>query len=170
MTTTATPPTLPRPGASAEERDESRLERMDRNTIELMGELRVAATGIQVLLAFLLVVPFNARFTKLSGFERYDYFVTLLCIAGAAALLIAPAIHHRLLFRRNEKEYIVRVANRTTIAAIGLLSVGLTGILVLISDFMFGGATAIAVGAPAALGVGGLWFGVPLVRRRRPNC
>ncbi len=167
MTATTKPPLDPGSEAPANERHESPLERIDRNTIELMGELRVAGTGIQVLLAFLLVVPFNQRFTKLSSFERYDYFVTLLCIAGAAALLIAPAIHHRLLFRRNEKPYLVSVANRTTIAAVALLSVGLTGILVLISDFMFGGAAAIVVGTIAGVSIAALWFGIPIHRRMR---
>ncbi len=166
MTATTEPPIDPGSEAPANERHESPLERIDRNTIELMGELRVAGTGIQVLLAFLLVVPFNQRFTKLSSFERYDYFVTLLCIAGAAALLIAPAIHHRLLFRLGEKPYLVSVANRTTIAAVALLSVGLTGILVLISDFMFGGVAAIVVGTIAGGGITSLWFGIPIHRRR----
>jgi hypothetical protein len=68
-----------------------------------------------VLFAFLLIVPFNTGFKKLSSFDRYDYFVTLLCIAAAAALLIAPSIHHRLLFRHGEKAYLVDVANRLAI-------------------------------------------------------
>ena len=80
-------------------RAESPNERLDRNQIELLNELRVAGTAIQVLLAFLLVVPFDSRFERLSSFERYDYFATLLCIAVAAVLLIALSIHHRLLFR-----------------------------------------------------------------------
>ncbi|MBV9422836.1 MAG: hypothetical protein JOZ98_08000 [Solirubrobacterales bacterium] len=169
MTATSKPPLDPGSEAPANERHESPLERVDRNTIELMGELRVAGTGIQVLFAFLLVVPFNQRFSKLSSFERHDYFVTLLCIAGAAALLIAPAIHHRLLFRLGEKPYLVSVANRTTIAALALLSVGFTGILVLISDFMFGELTAIVVGTIAGVGLGALWFGIPMHRRRTRN-
>src|ERR1700716_2942990 len=96
-------------------RDESPLERLDRQTTELLQELRVAVTGVQVMLAFLLVVPFNTRFTKLSSFERYDYFVTLLCVAIAAVLLMSPSIHHRLLFRRHEKRFLIEVGNRTTI-------------------------------------------------------
>ena len=65
--------------------------------------MRVAAVGIQVLFAFLLVVPFNQGWKQVSEFDRYDYFVTLLCIAIAAALLIAPSIHHRVLFRRRHR-------------------------------------------------------------------
>lgn len=153
------------PGAS--ERDESELERLDRNTLELLNELRVASTGIQVLFAFLLVVPFNTGFSKLSSFDRYVYFVTLLCLAAAAALLIAPSMHHRLLFRQKEKEYLVRVGTRLAIVSGVFLTAGMTGILVLISNVVFGTATAVVVGTVVAAGVSGLWFGIPLSRRRR---
>jgi hypothetical protein len=149
-----------------EERGESPLQRLDRNTVELVSELRVAGTGIQVLFAFLLVVPFNARFGHLSGFERDVYFGTLLCIAAAAVLLIAPSIHHRVLFRRGQKAYLVRMGNRLMIAAMLLLSLGMTGILVLISNFLFGTVAAVVVGVTAAAVLGTLWFGLPLARRR----
>ncbi len=119
-----------------------------------------------MLFAFLLIVPFNSRFGQLSSFDRYDYFVTLLCIAVAAVLLISPTIHHRLLFRLQQKAYLVEVGNKTAIAGIGFLSVGMTGILILISDVMFGGVTAAVVGTVSALTIGGVWFGLPLWRRR----
>jgi O-antigen/teichoic acid export membrane protein len=149
------------------ERNESPLERLDRNTVELLNELRVAGTGIQVLFAFLLIVPFNAGWRRVSSFERYDYFVTLLCVAIAATLLIAPSVHHRLLFRRGEKEYLVSISNRLLIVASVFLSVGLTGILVLITDFLFGGAAAAVVGTLTALSLATVWFAIPLQRRRR---
>jgi hypothetical protein len=152
--------------AANDGRDETSLEQLDRNTIELLNELRVAGTGIQVLLAFLLVAPFDSRFTRLSAFERYDYFVTLVCIALAAALLIAPSIHHRLLFRHHQKPYLLRVGNRAMIAGMVFLALGLTGILILISDIMFGGAAAAAAGVLAAVVLGALWFALPLTRRR----
>src|SRR4030081_677299 len=85
------------------QRDESARERADRNELELLNELPLASAGVQVLLAFLLIVPFNTRFARLSTFERYDYFITLLSMAMAATLLIAPSIHHRLLFRLSQK-------------------------------------------------------------------
>lgn len=146
-------------------RDETRLEQLDRNTIELLNELRVAGTGIQVLLAFLLVAPFDSRFSRLSAFERYDYFVTLVCIAVAAALLIAPSIHHRILFRHHQKPYLLRVGNQAMIVAMVFLAVGLTGILVLISDMMFGGTAATVAGVIAAVAIAAVWFAVPLRRR-----
>jgi hypothetical protein len=151
-------------GERPDDRDERPLERLDRNEVELMGELRVAGTGIQVLLAFLLIVPFNARWGRVSSFDRDVYFVTLLCIAAAAALLIAPTVHHRVLFRRGEKDYLVALGNRSAIVAMALLTVGLTGILVLISNVLFGTVAAIIVGVAAFSGVAFLWFGIPLAR------
>jgi hypothetical protein len=148
------------------QRHESPLERLDRNTIELLNELRVAATGIQVVFGFLLVVPFNAGFRRVSPFERVDYFVTLLCIAAATALLIAPSVYHRILFRRRQKAYLVAVGTRLAVAATAFLTIGMIGILVLISDFVFGGVTAVIVGITSATGLATLWFLVPLLRRR----
>ena len=153
-------------GPNDDGRDETPLEQLDRNIIELLNELRVAGTGIQVLLAFLLVAPFDSRFTRLSTFERDDYFVTLVCIALAAVLLIAPSIHHRILFRQHQKPYLIRVGNQAMIVAMAFLAVGLTGILVLISDLMFGGVAAGVAGLATALVIGGLWFAVPFNRRR----
>jgi hypothetical protein len=149
-----------------EERHESPLEQLDRNTGELLQELRVAGTGVQVVLAFLLIMPFNQRFTRLTSFERYDYFVTLLCVATAAVLLLSPSIHHRLLFRRVQKPFLVGMGSKLMIVGMGFLCVGFTGVLVLISHVMWGGTTATIVGVATALFVIGVWFGVPLHRRR----
>lgn len=150
-----------------EQRNESRLERLDRNEVELLTELRVAGAGVQVLLAFLLIVPFNSRFVRLSTFERYDYFVTLVCMAIAATLLIAPSIHHRVLFRRSQKDFLVSVGNQVAIIAMVFMTFGMTGILMLIADVVFGGAATIVVGLLAAVVVSALWFGIPLNRLRK---
>jgi hypothetical protein len=148
-----------------QERHESTLERLDRNTIELLNELRVAGTGVQVMFAFLLIVPFNNRFKSLSAFEHSVYFVTLLLVAIATVLLLAPAIHHRILFRHGEKRYLVSTANRFAIVGMVFIGLGFTGILVLLSDVVVGGVAPIVVGALAAAFIGGLWFGLPLARR-----
>lgn len=153
-------------GSPEDRRDESTPERLDRNTTDLLGELRIAATGIQVLFAFLLIVPFNTGFKRVTSFDRYVYFATLLCVAIAAALLIAPTVHHRLLFRRGQKAYVLRLGTRFAIVAMAFLSVGLTGILILIAHVIFGTAAATLTGAIAAAGLAGLWFVLPLMRRR----
>jgi hypothetical protein len=147
--------------------EDSAEKTLDRNMIELLNELRVSGTGIQVLFAFLLVVPFNAGYRRMTQFDRIDYFIALLCIAIAATLLIAPSVHHRLLFRHHQRAYIVRTANRVAIAGAGFLAVGLTAILVLISNVVFGGVAAVTVGTIAAVVVVILWFGIPLRRRWR---
>ena len=144
---------------------EPESERLGRNVTDLLNELRVAGTGIQVMFAFLLVVPFNAGWTKTSAFDRRVYFITLLCIAIAAVLLIAPSVHHRLLFRQRERAYLVRVGTTLAITAAAFIAVGLTGILVLISNFVFGTLAAVSVGIVAAILVTSVWFAFPLSRR-----
>ncbi len=145
-------------------RDETAAERLDRNTMELLNELRVAGTGIQVLFAFLLVVPFNTGWRHVSAFGQTVYFAALLCVATAAVLLIAPSIQHRVLFRHGEKRYLVTTANRIAIIAMVFLAAGLTGILILISDVVVGGAAPWIVGGLSGLAIVALWFGIPLRR------
>src|ERR1700759_4930755 len=84
-------------------RDETEEERLDRNLGELLQELRVALPGVQVLFAFLLAVPFQQNFTKISEFEKKVYFATLILTTVSAALLIAPSAYHRLTFRYQQK-------------------------------------------------------------------
>jgi Family of unknown function (DUF6328) len=146
-------------------RDERPAERLDRNTIELLNELRLAGTGIQVMFAFLLVVPFQHGWSSVDSFERTVYFVTLLFVAVAAFLLMAPPIHHRILFRHGEKRFLITVANYVAIAGMVCLAIGFVGILLLISDVVVGGAAPGAVAGGAAVFIAGLWFVLPLVRR-----
>jgi hypothetical protein len=117
------------------------------------------------MFAFLLVVPFNTGWKKVDGFERTLYFVTLLDVALAAFLLMAPPIHHRLLFRHGEKRFLVRIANQMAIAGMSCLGIGFVGILVLLSDVVVGGAAPVIVGVLAAATLAGLWFALPIVRR-----
>ena len=153
-------------GESArQERDESRSERLDRNTVELLNELRVAGTGIQVMFAFLLVVPFNSRWSAVDSFERTVYFITLLLVAMAAFLLMAPPIHHRILFRHGEKAFLLRIANQLAIAGMVCLGLGFVGILLLLSDVVVGGVAPGLVAGLTAVVIGGLWFVLPIVRR-----
>jgi hypothetical protein len=151
--------------AAEQDRDESAPERLDRNTVELLNELRIAGTGIQVMFAFLLIVPFNTGWRQVDGFERTVYFVTLLVVALSAFLLMAPPIHHRLLFRHGEKPFLIRTGNYMAIGGMVCLGLGFIGILVLVSDVVVGGAAPAVVGALAAATIGALWFGLPLLRR-----
>jgi hypothetical protein len=148
-------------------RNETPPQRLDRNATELVQEMRVAAVGIQVLLAFLLVVPFQTGWKHVTSFDRYEYFVTLVAIAIATALLIAPSIHHRILFREREKAYVVDVGNRLVIIAAAFLTVGFTGIFVLLSHVLFGGVVATVTGALTAVTISAMWFVLPLHHLRR---
>jgi hypothetical protein len=146
-------------------RNETPLERCDRNLVELLQEVRVVQTGVQVLFAFLLTAPLAPRFPELTPFQRYDYFLTLLAAGGAAVLLIAPTAYHRILFRCGDKEYLVLIANRFTLAGLGFVAASIIGALILVSDLMFDGAAVIATGALAALGCVIAWCIMPLLRR-----
>jgi Family of unknown function (DUF6328) len=147
-------------------RPETEEERVDRNLAELLGELRVALPGVQVLFAFLLVVPFNQRFTDVTAFQEKVYFVTLLCSLGASAFLIAPSVHHRIAFRRQKKEQIVLVANRLTIVGLSLLAIAMIGVILLITDFLFDTATTVITTAFVAVLFAWLWYALPLRRLR----
>jgi peptidoglycan/LPS O-acetylase OafA/YrhL len=147
-------------------RDETPLERADRNLIELLGELRVALPGVQVLFAFLLIVPFNARFDQTTSFQRNVYFATLICTALASALLVAPSMNHRLEFRHGDKDHLVRVANRLTIAGLTFVALAMTGVVALVTDFVFGRTTTAITTVLVAIALALLWYGLPLRRRQ----
>jgi uncharacterized protein involved in cysteine biosynthesis len=148
-------------------RPETEQERVDRNLTELLNELRVALPGVQVLFAFLLVVPFNNRFAHVTGFQKNVYFVTLLCAAAASVCLIAPTIQHRIEFRRQDKEHLVRVANKLAIAGLTFLAVAMTGAILLVTDVLFSQLTATISAAFVALGFAVLWYAIPLQRLRQ---
>jgi hypothetical protein len=145
-------------------RDETDSERIDRNLQEMLGELRVALPGVQVLFAFLLVVPFNQGFAQVTSFQRTLYFVTLLFTAAAAICLIAPSAHHRVEFRRQDKEHIVLTGNRIIIAGLALLAVAMTGAVVLVTDVLYAETTVYIVGIGAAVAFVVFWFLIPLRR------
>ncbi len=152
---------------SGDGREETPLERLDRNLEELTGELRVIVTGVQVLFAFLLVVPFDARFTQLDGLERTVYFLTLISAALATVCTIAPSAQHRFLFRHDDKRHLVFVANRVVIAGLAFLALAMCGSLMLVSSLLFGIAAGVVTAILATLVFATLWFAMPLRRRAR---
>ena len=150
----------------ARDRHETEAERADRNFEELLQELRVAQTGVQILFAFLLGLVFTTRFTELDPFEVGIYVAALVLSATAAGVLLAPVMHHRLLFRRRLKTEVVRVTHRYAVAGLALVLLALLGSVHLAVSLAIGRGTGWIV---AALGVGlaSLWFLVPLVDRWR---
>lgn len=148
-------------------RDESELERIDRNMLELLNELRVALPGVQVLFAFLLVLPFNQGFEDVSSFQKNVYLVTLLTTALSAVLLIAPSMVHRLQFREDNKEQILRDSQRLTIAGMSVLALAMCGAVTLVADFVFGKAATIASVTGVALAILVFWYSLPSIRLRQ---
>lgn len=145
--------------------EETRKERVDRELIELLNELRVALPGVQFLFAFLLVVPFQQRGTELTDFQRDVYFVTLLAAAVATGLLIAPAAQHRVLFRKHDKEDLLRRSSRSALAGLVVLAVAISAAVLLVVDVIFDLTQAwITAGAIAALLVY-WWIAVPYWKR-----
>jgi uncharacterized protein involved in cysteine biosynthesis len=145
-------------------REESEQERVDRNLQEMLGELRVALPGVQVLFAFLLVVPFNQRFGQVTDFQKTLYLITLLFTTASTICLIAPTAHHRIEFRQQDKENIVRTGNWIVVVGLGLLAVAMTGAVLLVTDYLWGTTTTIAAAGGVALGFLVLWYVIPLRR------
>jgi hypothetical protein len=146
-------------------REETDDQRLDRNLGELLQELRVALPGVQVLFGFLLAVPFQRNFEKISAFDEKVYFGTLLCTAISAALLISPTAYHRLTFHLQQKRELIFLANRLAIAGLGFLALAMTGVLMLITDVLYGAVATTIVTAGAASMFAGLWYVLPLRHR-----
>jgi len=144
---------------------ESRRERVNRELIELLNELRVALPGVQVLFAFLLAVPFSAGYSKITPFQRDAFFATLVATAISTAFFIAPSAYHRWHFRNQEKERLLLTSNKFALVGILFLAISMVGVVVLVTDVIYSEEMALASGACATLLFGGLWAGLPLARR-----
>jgi O-antigen/teichoic acid export membrane protein len=146
---------------------EDRGSKLDRELGELLQELRVALPGVQVLLAFLLTVPFSQRFGSVTSSQRAVYFVSVLASAAATVLFIAPTAYHRLRFRDRDKEHMLSLANRMAIAGTIFLAVAVSAVVWVVTSLLFGAAYAALVAAVVAALIGWLWYLLPLSRRAR---
>lgn len=149
---------------------ESEATRLDRNYNELLQELRVAQTGVQILFAFLLGIAFQSRFTSIQPYQRGIYLVTLIAAACAAIMLIAPVAIHRMLFRRHQKGEIVELTSR--LAAVGLvfLAIAILSAVLFVLDVVINLTLGIALTAGLGLLILGLWYALPLnLRRSHPS-
>jgi len=146
--------------------EESERQRVNRELIELLNELRVALPGVQVLFGFLLAVPFQQRFKLATSYQRDVYFATLSCTLLATAMLIAPSALHRLNFRRHDKLGLVLTSNRLLLAGIAVLALAMIGVMMLISSVIFGGVPAFVAPLLAALVFMVFWALLPLRARR----
>jgi FtsH-binding integral membrane protein len=153
-------------GGSDEHAEESRRQRINRELIELLNELRVALPGVQVLFAFLLAVPFSAGYSRTTAFQRATFIVVLAATAISTAFFIAPSAYHRLNFREGNKEQILHWSNRFMVVGMGFLATAMVGVIVLVMNVVYSAEATIALGVLSALVFVGLWFIFPLVKRR----
>jgi hypothetical protein len=149
--------------ARDDDRDETENERLDRNLLELLNELRVALPGVQILFGFLLTVPFSQRFDRLSGGQRALFYATLLSTAASAVFMIAPSATHRLRFHQHDRTFVIESANKYLIAGLGFLAVAIILVVTLVTDLLYSGWVWVF---PAAIGATLVffWFVRPLLR------
>jgi hypothetical protein len=140
--------------------------RLDRELNELLQELRVEQNGILLMVGFLLVIPFSARFAHVSKFERDVYYVTLLSAGLAALVIIAPVAYHRMVFRMYEKAALVRRGHHLASAGLFLLAVTILGVLVLVTNFLFGTVLTVTMSVVYVVVVSVLWLALPMQSRR----
>ncbi|MFL5931708.1 MAG: DUF6328 family protein [Gaiellaceae bacterium] len=150
----------------ADEREEEN-ERLDRELIELLNELRVALPGVQVLFGFLLTVPFSQGWSRVTDTERLVFFLTFLSTAVATALLIAPSAQHRILWRARDKDALLRRANSLALAGTAFLALAVTGAVWVVTDIIYAQAPTSLVTAGVAGLFAWVWFAAPLIRRAR---
>jgi hypothetical protein len=147
--------------------DETEAQRDDRNLIELLQELRVAGLGVQVLFGFLLSLPFTNRFATLSHPQRHLYVASVVLAAISTALLVGPVAYHRLVFRQHRKEQLVKDANRMAILGLAAVALAISAAVLLVVTYVDQGAPVVIISVFVICLFAGLWFVLPLARRRR---
>src|SRR5215475_2095 len=144
-----------RPGETPEQRT-------DRNLTDLLQELRVATLGVQVLFGFLLGLPFTARFGRLEAWQRWLYLAVVVLSSMSIVLLVAPVAYHRLLFRRHQKDTLLRQANAMAIGGVITVALSVTGAVLLVTSSVEPGAPAAVLSALISALFATLWFVLPL--------
>lgn len=166
------PDQVPNAAWNSQQRGETELQRLDRNFSELLQEVRVAQTGVQILFAFLLTLAFTPRFAEITTFQRDLYIVTMLLTAAATGLLIAPVGYHRVTFRQRMRPQLVDSANWLALGGLAFLMLALTSSILFITDVVVGRGWALVITAGSALWFVVFWFGLPVIglwRQRSGN-
>lgn len=151
--------------APAEDAEESRKEKLEREHSELLEELRSLIPGAEVLFGFLLAIRFTNNFADLTALQERVYYVTLLSTAFALVMLLAPAAFHRIRFREGDKEVLLRKGNREAIAGTAGIGIAFTGVLFLLTDLVFSIPWAIAVAAAFFALTAWRWWLIALYRK-----
>jgi hypothetical protein len=150
-------------GNESDGRDETEAERLDRNWDELVQELRVVQTGVQLLSGFLLTLPFSQRFHDLDHWQLRLYLAIVLAAGLAVAVTLTPLAVHRRVFRQRVKERVVEAGHLASQVVMALLALLIVGTSTLIFSVVMGWAAGLVVAAVAVAVLTGLLFVVPLV-------
>jgi hypothetical protein len=145
--------------------NESEKARWDRNFADLLQELRVAQTGVQILFAFLLTLPFSSGFPQVTAFQKDTYIVALIAAAFATAMIISPVAFHRALFRQGRKPELVRHAHRMATGGLGFMLISMVSSVLLITDFLLNIWVAVILSAITAAWFLTFWAILPFARR-----
>jgi hypothetical protein len=146
---------------------ETVAEKLDRNWNELLQELRVSQTGVQLLTGFLLTLPVQPAFKDFSTFERWSYVVAIGLSIIATCLLITPVAMHRYLFRQRRKETLVEVGHRVARLGLGALAVAIVGVVCLVFALVFGDTVGVVMGVAAFVMFTAAWVVLPVTLRGR---
>jgi hypothetical protein len=138
---------------------------LDRELIELLNELRVTLPGVQVLFAFLLIVPFSQQFELINDLQKYAYIVALTFTALGSAFLIAPTPYHRIRFRDQDKEAMIQVANRLAIAGTLSVAIAMSCALFFVTDVLFSSPVPARLTALVAGVIVTFWYALPIARK-----
>ncbi len=152
------------PDGPSDADDRSEHEIRDRQMIEMLNELRVALPGVQILFAFLLIVPFSNGYSDMTGFQKDVFFFYMLSTEIYTACLIAPTAAHRLRFHKRDRAWVIETASKLTIAGLAFLAVAIFGAVLLITDVLFDGARVWIYPSAVGLVFAVLWFLRPALR------
>ncbi len=147
-------------------RNETPTERLDRNWVELLQELRVVQTGVQLLAGFLMTLPFQSRFDTLDTFQRTVYVVVLMLAVTAIVLFVAPVGYHRALFQRRSKARLVRAGTRYAKAGLAAVGLVVAGGVLLVVDVVGGRVAGAVAGGGVAVLVALCWWLLPVLAVR----
>ena len=146
--------------------NETPAERIDRNWYEMLQELRVVQTGVQILSGFLLTLPFQQRFLTLTGAQRMMFLVAISLATVATCLLIAPVSSHRLLFHMHEKDVLVGASDVLAKAGLAALALTVVTVVLLIFSLVAGTVAAVLAASAALVMFLLLWVALPMTLLR----
>ncbi|MET0766262.1 MAG: DUF6328 family protein [Aeromicrobium sp.] len=138
-------------------------QRLNRNWTELVQEIRATQTGVQILTAFLLALPFTDRFAELDDVQQASYLVVMACSVATTGVVLAPVAFHRILFRRRRRPWLVEAANQCARAGLILLAFTMAGVMFLVFDLVVGRVAALAAVLAALVFFVVVWGVAPLV-------